>query len=211
MTDSTSVATTAATHTATVTTAVHIHIHREAKLVLGKVIPHTTEHFLYLDADVLVRSDICQLWSQRTHGLAAVIDYGFPGGHSGLSSALVTSILAEQQWDPLQDRYFNAGLLLAETSVYAAAGDAILAALHSGTWRFGDQVSRNTTTTPILHSLLILLVSVNTVKCTLVVLMLNSHAAITACWHKSPIRCVTHLLVATAYLALACLIQQIHQ
>jgi hypothetical protein len=143
-------------------------MHREAKLVLGKVIPHNTQHFLYLDADILVRSDICTLWSQRTPGLSAVIDYGFPSGHSGLSSASTTSILTKQHWDPLQDRYFNAGLLLAETIVYAAAGDAMLAALQRGTWRYGDQVStRATTATKFADSAS---KCVNTVMCTSVTL-----------------------------------------
>jgi lipopolysaccharide biosynthesis glycosyltransferase len=145
------------TRTLLLYTHIHTYMHREAKLVLGKVIPHTTQHFLYLDADILVCSDICALWAQRASGLSAVIDYGFPCGHSGLSSAPIsstasgsaspTSILTEQQWDPLQDRYFNAGLLLAETSVYAAAGDAMLATLQSSTWRFGDQVRTKATST----------------------------------------------------------------
>ena len=71
----------------------------------GKIVmlPHLpVERVLYLDADVLVRDDLKDLWDTDLGGkaLAAAPDVGFPNGHDDLDSAAASR------------PYFNAGVLL---------------------------------------------------------------------------------------------------
>ncbi|KAI0366202.1 glycosyl transferase [Pilatotrama ljubarskyi] len=67
-----------------------------AKIAMIPRLP--VERVLYLDADVLVRGDLQDLWHTDLKGkpLAAAVDVGFPMGHEGVKRA----------------PYFNAGVLL---------------------------------------------------------------------------------------------------
>ncbi|KAI0637646.1 glycosyl transferase [Trametes polyzona] len=67
-----------------------------AKISMLPILP--VERVLYLDADVLVRGDLKELWNTdlQGHPLAAVPDVGYPMGHDGMKRA----------------PYFNAGVLL---------------------------------------------------------------------------------------------------
>ncbi|KAI0092491.1 glycosyl transferase [Irpex rosettiformis] len=67
-----------------------------AKLSVLEVVP--VERVLYLDADILVRSNLRPLWETDLQGkpLGAVIDIGHPMGHAGVEHG----------------EYFNAGVLL---------------------------------------------------------------------------------------------------
>lgn len=67
-----------------------------AKIAMIDVLP--VERILYVDADILVRSDLRELWNVDLQGktLGAVPDIGFPMGHSGIERA----------------PYFNAGVLM---------------------------------------------------------------------------------------------------
>eukprot|EP00983_Pelagomonas_calceolata_P112634 1159900-Pelagomonas_calceolata.AAC.2 len=80
-----------------------IPAHTWIKLGLGAAASHRTERALYLDADVLVRGDVCELW-ESTKGMkvavCAVPDFGHPRGHAGLPA---------DTWDPHLCAYFNAG------------------------------------------------------------------------------------------------------
>ncbi|KAN0092929.1 glycosyltransferase family 8 protein [Tylopilus felleus] len=69
-----------------------------AKVDMMKCLP--VQRVLYLDADVLVRKDLRQLWNTDLGGrsLAAVPDVGSPMGHSGVP----------------RGEYFNAGVLLVD-------------------------------------------------------------------------------------------------
>ncbi|KAH9853397.1 glycosyl transferase [Lenzites betulinus] len=64
------------------------------------------ERVLYLDADVLVRSDLRELWDTDLQGkpIAAAVDVGFPAGHTEGPSA----------------SYFNAGVLLMDLAAIRA-------------------------------------------------------------------------------------------
>ena len=67
-----------------------------AKVDMLKILP--VERVLYLDADMLVRRSLEELWSTNLEGssIAAAMDVAFPMGHDGVP----------------QRRYFNAGMLL---------------------------------------------------------------------------------------------------
>ena len=69
-----------------------------AKVDMMKSLP--VQRVIYLDADVLVRKDLRELWNTdlRGHSLAAAPDVGCPMGHSGLPNG----------------EYFNAGVLLVD-------------------------------------------------------------------------------------------------
>ncbi|KAG1802209.1 uncharacterized protein HD556DRAFT_1533648 [Suillus plorans] len=67
-----------------------------AKVDMMKILP--VEQALYLDADMLVRRSLEELWNTTLEGssIGAAMDVGFPMGHEGVS----------------RRRYFNAGMLL---------------------------------------------------------------------------------------------------
>ena len=67
-----------------------------AKLLVLEAVP--VERVLYLDEDLLIRSDLRPLWETDLHGkpLGAAVDIGHPMGHAGI----------------VRGRYFNAGVLL---------------------------------------------------------------------------------------------------
>ncbi|KAG1855675.1 glycosyltransferase family 8 protein [Suillus subalutaceus] len=67
-----------------------------AKVDMMKILP--VERVLYLDADMLVRRSLEELWNTDLEGssIGAAMDVGFPMGHDGVS----------------RRRYFNAGMLL---------------------------------------------------------------------------------------------------
>lgn len=67
-----------------------------AKIDMMKILP--VERALYLDADMLVRKSLEELWNTDLEGssIGAAMDVGFPMGHD----------------DVTQRRYFNAGMLL---------------------------------------------------------------------------------------------------
>lgn len=54
------------------------------KLNLSRVVPRHVPRALYLDADVLVQADVCELWDstrqQVPAALHAALDIGHPGG-----------------------------------------------------------------------------------------------------------------------------------
>ncbi|GBE79089.1 glycosyltransferase family 8 protein [Sparassis crispa] len=79
-----------------------------AKIDMISLLP--VERVLYLDADVLVRGDLKRLWDVNLGGnaLGAVVDLGFPMGHSDIQRA----------------EYFNAGVLLMDlTKIRANIAD----------------------------------------------------------------------------------------
>lgn len=89
------------------------------KLCLGAAAPRRAQRALYLDADVLVRGDVCQLWRQAArHGapLFACTDVGFPAGHAQLP----------EPWDHQLDRYFNAGNRMLVRFNYAQVHDRMI-------------------------------------------------------------------------------------
>ncbi|OAX43563.1 glycosyltransferase family 8 protein [Rhizopogon vinicolor AM-OR11-026] len=67
-----------------------------AKIDMLKILP--VQRVLYLDADMLVRRSLEELWSTDLEGasIAAAVDVAFPMGHDGIP----------------RGRYFNAGMLL---------------------------------------------------------------------------------------------------
>jgi len=67
-----------------------------AKVDMLKILP--VERVLYMDADILVRRSLRELWSTDLEGssIAAAVDVGFPTGHDGVP----------------RTRYFNVGMLL---------------------------------------------------------------------------------------------------
>jgi lipopolysaccharide biosynthesis glycosyltransferase/predicted O-methyltransferase YrrM len=69
-----------------------------AKVDMLKILP--VERALYLDADMLVRRSLEELWNTDLEGssIGAAVDVGYPMGHGGVS----------------RKRYFNAGMLLVD-------------------------------------------------------------------------------------------------
>ena len=83
-----------------------------AKLDLPQVVP--VERVLYLDADVLVRHDLKDLWEIDLSGksIGAVIDVGHPMGHSGTRRM----------------PYFNAGVMLMDLARIRSSAEQLHAA-----------------------------------------------------------------------------------
>lgn len=76
-----------------------------AKLHPGEVLPTCYKRVLYLDADILVRHDVSELFfdeSVESAPLSCVMDVGFPTGHDQIS------LPDEKTWG-LHNHYFNAG------------------------------------------------------------------------------------------------------
>ncbi|CDO74188.1 Glycosyltransferase Family 8 protein [Trametes cinnabarina] len=76
------------------------------------MLPHLpVERVLYLDADVLVRADLRELWDTDLHGksIAAAVDIGYPLGHDGME----------------RGPYFNAGVLLIDLAASRKRLDAL--------------------------------------------------------------------------------------
>ncbi|TFK96835.1 nucleotide-diphospho-sugar transferase [Pterulicium gracile] len=103
-----------------------------AKLDLFDLLP--VERCLYLDADTLVRADVQVLWDidLRSNELGAVVDVGFPTGHSEIASG----------------PYFNGGLLLLDLAKCRNAKRMIQLRQHaeacvSSNARFKDQDALN--------------------------------------------------------------------
>ncbi|CAM9284767.1 unnamed protein product [Choristocarpus tenellus] len=84
-----------------------------AKLALGEVLPTSMPKVLYLDADVIVRKDVCALWDSREpqSALAAVRDFGCPCGVQGYRDGVYHHGLAS-------DSYFNAGVLIIDMHTF---------------------------------------------------------------------------------------------
>ncbi|PFH53627.1 glycosyltransferase family 8 protein [Amanita thiersii Skay4041] len=80
-----------------------------AKLGLHQVLP--VERVLYLDADILVRSELRSLWNTDLEGrsIGAVVDVGHPMGHSTTK----------------RQPYFNAGVLLMDLAKVRLSADAL--------------------------------------------------------------------------------------
>lgn len=95
-----------------------------AKIDMITVLP--VERILYLDADVLVRRDLKELWYASTDGkpIAAAIDVGFPMGHVGVG----------------RTPYFNAGVLLIDLAQVRVNVDELVALSRAMTTsKFQDQ------------------------------------------------------------------------
>ncbi|KAL7281988.1 hypothetical protein ACG7TL_003455 [Trametes sanguinea] len=88
------------------------------------------ERVLYLDADVLVRADLKELWDTDLQGkaIAAAMDVGYPSGHDGVK----------------RGPYFNAGVLLVDLAAARKKLDSLvtLAADMSGS-KLKDQDALN--------------------------------------------------------------------
>ncbi|KZT12679.1 glycosyltransferase family 8 protein [Laetiporus sulphureus 93-53] len=98
-----------------------------AKIDMIPALP--VERVLYLDADLLVRGDLRELWDTDLQGrsLAAVTDVGYPRGHKGPKRP-----------------YFNAGVLLMDLAKIRGNMDALRTTMDGMTTsRFRDQDALN--------------------------------------------------------------------
>jgi lipopolysaccharide biosynthesis glycosyltransferase len=75
------------------------------RLIITEILPSSIEKALYLDVDLIVRSDISDLWNTdiSAHYAAAILDIGIEE-----KGAFLRQILGM----PPQEPYFNAGVLL---------------------------------------------------------------------------------------------------
>ncbi|RXW19815.1 hypothetical protein EST38_g6027 [Candolleomyces aberdarensis] len=91
-----------------------------AKVDLIKVAP--VERILYLDGDILVRSDVWSLWDIDLEGnpIGAALDVGNPTGHAGYTTTPEGS-----------GKYFNAGVLLMDLTKHRAEFDELVAQCHA--------------------------------------------------------------------------------
>lgn len=100
-----------------------------AKLYMHRELPKWSRRYIYIDADILVTGDICELWGQPLYGrLAAVRDMGYPNGHKGIPG-----------WQEPGSRYFNAGVFMFNLHDYQKACEALIPLIHDHKWRYGDQ------------------------------------------------------------------------
>jgi len=98
------------------------------KIDVMRILP--VERALYLDADVLVRGDVRELWTTDLKGtsLAAAVDIGHPMGHGDLFG-----------WP-----YFNAGVLLMNLAKIRTRIDEVMTTARSNSkTRFLDQDTLN--------------------------------------------------------------------
>lgn len=81
------------------------------RLLLGDVLPKHIDKIIYLDSDLIVRSDITKLWNVSIGGkiIGAVPDVGAQTRYVSSSKAIT---LYQQMKIPKKCLYFNAGVLL---------------------------------------------------------------------------------------------------
>ncbi|KAF5361465.1 hypothetical protein D9758_006182 [Tetrapyrgos nigripes] len=100
-----------------------------AKLDLDSLLP--VERVLYLDADLLVRKSLRELWKTDLRGraIAAASDVGYPMGHNGVE----------------RRSYFNGGMMLMDLAKVRAEGNSLRELGHRmKESRFRDQDALNT-------------------------------------------------------------------
>lgn len=88
------------------------------RLIIGELLPADVARCIYLDCDMVARTDIEELWNTDLQGrpIGAVIDHGL---------MVSTKNFQEKQRDlglSSQDFYFNAGLLLIDVAQWRARG-----------------------------------------------------------------------------------------
>jgi lipopolysaccharide biosynthesis glycosyltransferase len=122
------------------------------RLFLSELLPDL-DRVIHIDADVLVRADLAELWAQRCDGapVSAVRDYLFPTFASGLPNAVSALGL------PPSTPYFNAGVLLLDLAAWRRASlteRAIDYAREYGdTIRYADQDALNAVAAGTVHEL----------------------------------------------------------
>ncbi len=110
------------------------------RLLLPAALPPEVTHILYLDSDLLVRSDLAQLWDQRqmVDAIAGVPDYASPvvSGRGGVPNWRERGL-------PANAPYVNSGVLMMNLTAWRAndlAGQIIDYSLaHQAVNRFADQ------------------------------------------------------------------------
>jgi lipopolysaccharide biosynthesis glycosyltransferase len=110
------------------------------RLLLPAVLPRELTHILYLDSDLLVRSDLAQLWDQRqmVDAIAGAPDYASPvvSGQAGVPNWRERGL-------PANAPYVNAGVLMMNLATWRAndlAGEILGYSLaHRAINRFADQ------------------------------------------------------------------------
>jgi lipopolysaccharide biosynthesis glycosyltransferase len=86
----------------------HVSICTYYRLLIPRLLPESVSYVLYLDVDILVTGDVCDLWAlcNRSHSLAAV-----PQPNESLGTAANGRRLFTHVPDPISKKYFNAGVL----------------------------------------------------------------------------------------------------
>lgn len=94
--------------------ATHPHVSRMtfARFLLSNLLPDALTRILYLDADILVLGDLGALWASDLHGccVGAVVDHGL--------DPLLQRQDAKCRGMPLVHRYFNAGVMLIDLTLW---------------------------------------------------------------------------------------------
>jgi lipopolysaccharide biosynthesis glycosyltransferase len=110
------------------------------RLLLPAVLPREVTHILYLDSDLLVRSDLAQLWDQRqmVETIAGAPDYASPlvSGRDGVPNW-------QDRGLPANAPYVNAGVLILNLTTWREndlAGEILdYSFAHRAINRFADQ------------------------------------------------------------------------
>jgi lipopolysaccharide biosynthesis glycosyltransferase len=104
------------------------------RLLMGSLLPEDIEKVIYLDCDMIVESDLAQLWRQNLEGevLLAVRDFGYPTLKRGLPDTVDT--LGCDGDEP----YFNSGLMVVDLKRWRE--QRITQRVLEYTRRFGDTV-----------------------------------------------------------------------
>jgi lipopolysaccharide biosynthesis glycosyltransferase len=113
------------------------------RLLMGMVLPANIQKVIYLDCDMIVESDLAQLWRQSLGGAAvlAVRDFGYPTLRQGLPHTV--DLLGCDGTDP----YFNSGLMVVDLKRWREQriGERVVEYTRRffETVRFGDQDGLN--------------------------------------------------------------------
>jgi lipopolysaccharide biosynthesis glycosyltransferase len=104
------------------------------RLLIGNVLPPDIEKVIYLDCDMIVESDLSQLWRQKFGGavVMAVRDFGYPTLKRGLpQTAHVLDIDGDAP-------YFNSGVMVVDLKRWRE--EQVAEHVFDYTRRFGDTV-----------------------------------------------------------------------
>ncbi|MGX9983592.1 glycosyltransferase family 8 protein [Methylobacterium fujisawaense] len=106
------------------------------RLMIPRFMPPDVSRAIYLDSDLILQSDIAELWDfdLGAHALGAVVDAGLNPRDFAARYAL-----------PAQGRYFNAGVLLLDVQKLRAdqSFDHTIALLASNVYDYDDQDALN--------------------------------------------------------------------
>lgn len=111
------------------------------RLLMSSLLPPEVEKAIYLDCDLVVCDDICQLWDfdLNGHPLGAVPDYGI------MASSRVWREKQQLLGCKAQDNYFNSGVLVVDVKQWRekAYGEKVLDLARGNSYPHHDQDALN--------------------------------------------------------------------